>query len=87
MPSTKLTEFIVRTPQLRGGDIFTEQVRDEGPSAFRREVLVNQVALVEIKYRGEWVPVYLVTGSDLKTKKRVATYAATRRLWAASREV
>jgi hypothetical protein len=84
---SKLTEFIVRSPQLRGGDIFTEHVKDDGPSVTVRQVLVHQVSLAEIVYRGEYIPAYLVTGSDLKTKKRVAVFAATRRLWAASREV
>jgi hypothetical protein len=84
---SKLTEFIVRSPQLKGGDVFTEYVKDDGPAVITRQVLVHQVALAEILYRGEYIPAYFVTGSDLKTRKRVAVFAATRRLWAASREV
>jgi hypothetical protein len=90
MPSTQLTEFVVRTPQLLGGDIYTEQVQDDTPGrtlTSQRQVLVRSIVLSEILYRGEYLPAYLVTGFDLKTKRHVSTYAATRRLWAATREV
>ena len=75
---------IVRTPQLLPGDVYSEAV--PSGEVFSRHVKVQTVVLSEILYRGEYTPAYLVTGTDLRSKKPVVTFASIRRLFSAVRE-
>jgi hypothetical protein len=79
-----MTTLVLNTGLLKIDDIVTDEVTDDDLTR-QRNVLLTAVDLDDVLYRGEWMPVAYVTGTDLHTHKPVKWLATPRRKWTASR--
>lgn len=81
--------FIMLTKQLQAGDIVTESGlrmrEDSADDRNTREVQITSVRSAAIEYRGVVMPVWYVSGSDLRNGAAVRYTSNTWRRWTTRR--
>lgn len=82
-------EHSLQTAGLAVGDIYTESITGTGDQRGpeRKVVIDTAPVLTEMFYRGEYVPVYFVRGTDPRNHQVVKTMASPRRRWSVTRMV